>query len=299
MASTNQSPFYQTAEKKFLEAQTDEERIPCLEEMIKECPKHKSAENMLRNLTTRLKKLKQSIERRKKSGKGKREGIKKADMQLLISGMPNTGKSTLFNILTNQNTKISPQPYTTYKPQLGTTKFEDVKIQTIDLPPFPNHNKSLLSSTDTIILTADKIEQLSPSIEHLKNTRAKIIIIFTKVTKEKERKIIATLHSKYKKYSPVLFPETREELLKLKQTIFKTFPIIRIYTKEPKKPSTKDPMILKKDSTIKIVAEKILKGMSSKIKKARIWGPSSKFSGQTVGLEHQLKDKDIVEFSTT
>ncbi len=57
MASTNQSPFYKAAEVKFLQAITDEERIIALEEMIRECPKHKSSENMLANLKTRLKKF--------------------------------------------------------------------------------------------------------------------------------------------------------------------------------------------------------------------------------------------------
>ena len=51
MASTNQSPFYQRAEQEFQEATTDEERIACLEIMMKEVPKHKSSENMRKNLT--------------------------------------------------------------------------------------------------------------------------------------------------------------------------------------------------------------------------------------------------------
>jgi len=51
-------------------------------------------------------------------------------------------------------------------------------------------------------------------------------------------------------------------------------------------------------STVKDVAEKILKGFSKKVKKTKIWGPSSKFSGQIIGLNHELKDMDTVEFTT-
>ena len=47
-----------------------------------------------------------------------------------------------------------------------------------------------------------------------------------------------------------------------------------------------------------MAAEKILKGMSKRIKRARVWGPSSKFGGQVIGLDHTLKDKDIIEFQT-
>ena len=67
MASTNQSPFYQKAEARFLSAKTTEEKLDALEEMIKECPKHKSSENMLANLKTRYKKLKSQLEKSKKS----------------------------------------------------------------------------------------------------------------------------------------------------------------------------------------------------------------------------------------
>lgn len=92
---------------------------------------------------------------------------------------------------------------------------------------------------------------------------------------------------------------TLENLEELKKKLFESFPIIRVYLKEPKKPATDKPMILKENSDAKAVAEKILKGFSKKVKKARVWGPSSKFPGQIVGLDHILKDKDIIEFQTS
>jgi len=55
---------------------------------------------------------------------------------------------------------------------------------------------------------------------------------------------------------------------------------------------------MKPDSILKDVAEKILKGFSKKVKETRIWGPSSKFAGQKIGLQHKLKDLDVVEFKT-
>jgi ribosome-interacting GTPase 1 len=71
-----------------------------------------------------------------------------------------------------------------------------------------------------------------------------------------------------------------------------------VYLKEPKKPASDKPLIMKPDSNVKDVAEKIMKGFSQKVRKARITGPSAKFSGQIVGLDHTVKDKDIVEFQT-
>jgi uncharacterized protein len=301
MASTNQSPFYQRAEQEFHAATTDEERIKCLEIMIKEAPKHKSAENMLRNLKTRLKKLKSNLVKQKKSGKSSKQGIKKADTQCILIGFPNTGKSTIFKTLTNLNSKISPHPFTTFESQLGTFKFEDTQVQIIDTPSFPNHNKSLINSTDTLLLIVDNLDQIKKAEQYLQQTKAKIILIFNKedlLSENEKRKIEATLKSKHKQYNPTFFSQnsTKIKIQELKQKIFETFPIIRIYTKEPKKTTSKEPMIIKQSSTLKDAAEKILKGMSKKIKRAKIWGPSSKFNGQIIGLDHILKNKDIVEF---
>jgi ribosome-interacting GTPase 1 len=301
MASTNQSPFYQRAEQEYHEAKTDEERLACLEIMMKEVPKHKSSENMRKNLTNRYKKLKESLEKQKKAGKGSQAGIKKADMQCVLTGFPNTGKSTIFQTLTSLETKISPHEFTTSKPQLGTFYHEDAQIQIIDNPSFPNHNKSLTNSTDTILLVINNLDQIKKSEEFLYRIRGKIILIFNKedLLKETEkRKIESTLKSKYKNYNYIFFSSnpTKLKIQELTQKIFETFPTIRVYTKEPKKDPSIEPMILKNGSTFKNAAEKVRKGMSDKIKRARIWGPSSKFGGQVIGLNHILKDKDIIEF---
>jgi hypothetical protein len=302
MASTNQSPFYQRAEKEFHEATSDEERIKCLELMVKECPKHKSSENMLSNLKNRLRRLKESVEKQKKSGKSSQQGIKKADMQCVLAGFPNTGKSSLFNLLTGQEAKTSPHQFTTFKPQLGTFNFEDAQIQIIDTAPFPGHDKSLLNSTDTIILLIDSLDQIKKSEEFLYRAQGKIVLIFNKedlLSEIEKRRIEANLKSKFKKYNYILFSveeRDRKRIDELKEKIFETFPIIRIYTKEPKKEPSKEPMILKKGSNVETAAEKILKGLSKKIVRSKVWGPSSKFGGQVVGLDHILKDKDVVEF---
>ncbi|MAG39885.1 hypothetical protein CMI41_02880 [Candidatus Pacearchaeota archaeon] len=305
MASTNQSPFYQRAEEDFRTATTDEERIACLEIMMKECPKHKSSENMRRNLTNRLKKLTEGVERRKKAGKGSREGIKKNDMQCTLIGLPNSGKSTLFNLLTTKKlkSKVSPHQFTTHSPILGIIEYEDARIQLIDDAPIPNQDKSLVNSTDTLLIIFENLNQIRDLERAIWKSKAKKIWILNKVdslTDMERRKIKATLRSKYKKLDFIFFSnkESQLKIKELKKKIFESFPIIRIYTKEPGKIPTKEPMILKKDSNIKEAAEKIRKNFSKQIKTSRIWGPSSKFGGQTVGIDHILKDKDTIEFHT-
>jgi uncharacterized protein len=305
MASTNQSPFYQRAERDFLIAATDEERITCLEIMVKECPKHKSSEKMRKNLTNRMKKLREGVEKRKKSGKGSKEGIKKDDMQCTLFGFPNSGKSTLFNALTTKKikSKVSPHPFSTHVPVLGIMKHEDARIQLIDDAPIPNHDKSLVNSTDTLLILFESLDQINKLEKIIWKSNAIKIWILNKadlLSEIEKRRIKATLKSKYKKLDFILFSDkaTKKEIEELKKKIFQTFPIIRTYTKEPGKKATKDPMILKEGSNIRDAAEKIRNQFSKQIKTTRIWGPSSKFGGQTAGLDHKLKDKDTLEFHT-
>ena len=301
--TSNPSPFYQRAEQEYQEAKTDEERIACLEIMMKEMPKHKSSENLRRNLTNRYKKLKEGVAKQKSSGKSTQVGIKKAEMQCVLVGLPNSGKSTIFNLLTNQEAKTSEHPFTTYEPQLGTFKFEDAPIQIIDDSPIPNHNKSLVNSADTLLITINNIEEIQEIEKAIWKSPSTKIYLFNKtdlLNENELRKLKAKLKSQFPRLKFIFINQNIKpiELEKIKRKIFETFPIIRIYTKEPKKAATDRPMIMKKNSTLAEASEKILKGLSKKIKKAKIWGPSSKFGGQVVGLDHILKDKDIIELQT-
>ena len=86
---------------------------------------------------------------------------------------------------------------------------------------------------------------------------------------------------------------------KLPEVIFKTSNIIRVYTKEPNspKPSPK-PLILPKGSRVEDAVVKIREEFLKYFKYARIWGPSAKYPGERVGLEHELRDGDIIEIRT-
>lgn len=304
----NAHPEYIAAEGEYLKAQTAEEKIDKLKKMISLAPGHKSAENLRAQLKTRLKKLTEQLEKTKKNSKSSsgKQAIKKEDMQCVIVGKSNSGKSSLLKMLTNAQPKISELKYATTEPQIGIMNFATTKIQIIEIPAIDSeyYNKGIVYTADTIILVADSLEELNEVLEKVK-TRGKIILVITKtdtLSENEKRKIHATLKSKYKKYDfELISSKTHEGLEHLKNLIFASFNILRIYTKEPGKnieTAKQHPMILQPDSTIRDVAEKILKGFSHKIKQTKIWGPSSKFPGQIVGLNHKLKDLDVVEFKT-
>lgn len=302
----NVSPDYVKEEKGYVEAMNDEDRLYFLERMMKTMPGHKGAEAMRANLRTRYKKLKEKMEavKKTKSSGGKQNIIRKEEMQCVIAGFPNVGKSSLFKLLTGKETIISELPFSTTIPEVAMMPYEDVKIQVIDSPPFPNEDKSLINTADTLLILIENLSQLEDAKRFLPRAIGKKIYLIPKIdllSEVEKRKLEANIKSKYKHDTIVLFStfqHSPQELNDLKKRIFKTFPIIRIYLKEPKKEPGKIPMILRENATVAEVADKILKGMSKKIKKTHIWGPSSKFLGQLVGLEHRLKDKDVVEFQT-
>ena len=53
--------------------------------------------------------------------------------------------------------------------------------------------------------------------------------------------------------------------------------------------------MLKRGATIYDVAKSIHKDFVKKFKYAKIWGPSAKYPGEKVGLDHVVEDGDIVE----
>lgn len=292
---------YMNAEARFLSAKTDEEKLAALEEMMKTMPTHKSAENLRKNIRTRYKKLKEKlvIEQKKKKAASKRLGIKKADMQAVIIGPTNTGKSSLLACLTNASPETANYYYTTKAPVLGTLDYEGTKIQLIDMPAIENElcDLGIINTADTLVVVITNDSQIKEIGTFLEKASSKRIIAFNKIdllNETEKRKVSARLQSN--KHNFILIScKTKENISGLKEKIFQSFEKIRVYTKEPGKPADKEPIILPKGATVKDAAGKILHS-AIKIKETRLTGPSSKFPNQKVGLEHVLKDKDIVEF---
>lgn len=295
---------YANAEQEYQQASTDEQRLVALEKMIRTMPKHKSAEALRKNLRTRYKKLKEEIENKKKARKGKTKGIKKAEMQAVLVGFTNSGKSSILKSLTNAQPKIAGYGFTTTEPEIGTLNYQGCDIQIIDLPPINSEhlNKSIVNNADTILIITEKIEDIKNILNAITNQNTKKIVVFNKTDLYDEgtkRKISENLKSK--RYDFVLVSAlTKEGIEELKEKILNSFDVIKIYTKHPgKKEKYWDkPVVLYPNSTLENVAEKILHGFSKKVKYAKITGPSCKFPNQKVGLKHVVKDKDVVEFFT-
>ncbi len=292
---------YAEAEKKYFEAEADEEKIAALEGMLRAAPKHKSSEKFRGDIRLKIKKLKAQIQKSKKAKSGKK-GIKKEEMQAVLVGLTNSGKSSVLKSLTNADPKIASYGFTTIEPEIGTLNYKGCNIQIIDLPPIASENfdHGIVNNTDTVLIVVEKIHEIELVLNSIKNKNSRKIIVFNKIDlydENTKRKISETLKSK--KYDfMTISTYTKEGLENLKEKIFNSFNVIRVYTRHPGKKEDEVPVIMKPNSTLEEVAEKLLHGYSKKVKYAKVWGPSAKFLGQQIGLKHIVRDKDIIEFYT-
>jgi len=296
---------FTNAEKRYNQAVTMEERIAALEEMIRHVPGHKGAENLRAELRTRLKKFREKQERSKKVGGGKK-GLKKEGYQVALVGKPSAGKSSLLTVLTNARPLVSPYPFTTRQPEVGSMNYQGVRAQVVDLPSVggSEYDSGLANTADCVVLVVDAGLEFTETLDILNKlltaSRGSRILVFNKIDvldsgtlrKLKER-------CKSKKIDAVFVSTiTLEGVEDLKYKIFQTMKVMRVYMKEPGKPPSSIPVVLPHGSCVRDVAESIRHGFAKTVKETRITGPSGKFSNQKVGLQHVLKDKDVVEFHT-
>jgi len=112
---------------------------------------------------------------------------------------------------------------------------------------------------------------------------------------------VATSISKLYPEIPTIITSAKssEGLSLIPSAIFKLLNIIRIYAKEPNSPApSPKPLVLKRGATVADAVKHLREELLQYFKYARIWGPSAKYPGERVGLEHELMDGDVVEVHT-
>jgi small GTP-binding protein len=130
---------FENAKKKYEDAQTMEAKLAALQEMYTTVPKHKASENIRAELSKKIAQTKRDIEKqaeqKSKRGAGESLAVKKEGAgQVVLIGLPNSGKSTVLHALTGVDVEISDYPYTTIKPEIGMMAFEGTKIQLVEIP---------------------------------------------------------------------------------------------------------------------------------------------------------------------
>jgi ribosome-interacting GTPase 1 len=318
----NLPPQYFEAEKSFRAAKTPEEKITALQTMLAIMPKHKGTDHLHAELRRRIAKLTEEAERRHATSRTSFYIKKEGAGQVLLVGLPNTGKSQLLAAVTDALPEIADYPFTTKSPTIGMMKFENIQIQLVDTPPITSKEShiwlnNIARNADLIAIMVDldtnPIEQLETTIQELDNTgivpttygsqeitgkqQKEILVIGNKFDLENSNLNSRELTQKYNAKFQIISISAKDgkNIEELKSLLFSSLNIIRIHTKSPGiKPDLNDPMIMKKGSTMKDAAEAVHKDFRAKLKYALVWG-SGKFDGQRVSPDHVLQDNDIIE----
>src|SRR4030042_5982953 len=322
----NLTPDYLEAEAKFKQAKTTEEKIKALEITMAVIPKHKGTEKIRAQLKSRMAKLKEELQRKPTIGKAeqafyiKREGT----AQILLLGLPNTGKSTLFSKMTNAFSDVADYPFTTQKPIPGMIKFENLQIQLVDTPPIQwDHIEpgfsNLIRNADALLLLVDLMEdpifQAENILEALNKMRIKMIgkgsvpslemgwvslralLVGNKCDAKNAMGAYQRLESYFRDSFPILPISAKERMNfdEFKKETYQILGILRVYTKIPgNEPDLTEPVILKKGSTVGDVALSVHKDFAAKLRYAKIWG-SGKFDGQMVKRDYLVNEGDVIE----
>jgi len=114
------------------------EKIQAIEDELHRTKVNKSTEHHVGLLKAKLARLRRELEERKQpktGGRGGRFGTKKAgDATMVIIGLPNVGKSTLLNCLTNAKSPVAAYQFSTVTVYPGMMEYRGAKIQILDLP---------------------------------------------------------------------------------------------------------------------------------------------------------------------
>jgi ribosome-interacting GTPase 1 len=323
---TNLPPDYFQVERRFRAAESTEEKIALLEEMLGTIPKHKGTDHLRADLRRKLSRLKQETQSKKGGSRHassyhiSREGAGQA----VLIGPTNVGKSTLLRALTNAEPEVSDAPYTTWEPMPGMMPVDDIQIQLVDTPPLnPDFVEpglfDLIRRADLVLLVVDvqtdPLRQIAEAIALIEEHRVAprhrqgchpedshmaykpFLVLANKCddeTNDEDYAILRELLEEPWSLLPVSAASGRN-LHRLKEQVFQLLDIIRVYSKAPGRDPDRDaPFVLPRGSTVEQLASRIHRDFYEHLKQARVWG-SAEFGGQLVGRDYVLKDRDIVE----
>ncbi|MFP3953687.1 MAG: GTPase [Candidatus Acetothermia bacterium] len=322
----NLPPEYLEAEERFREADAKDEKISALQRMLSLLPSHKGTDKIEADIRRRISKLKKSSDKKKGPTRAKTpDQIESQGVgQVVLSGMPNTGKSALLDILTNAKPKVADFPFSTYGPTIGMLSYEDVQIQLIDTPPLSEEHVenwvfNLIRKVDLVLLLVDgslenpreqfrrSLDLLSDEgiylfppdydfkIDEIGRTNRKGLIIVTKNDEPSDEDVTSIFKNDTELPVVPVSILAEDTLDEFSRSVFKSLQKIRVYTKKPgEEPDLQEPYLLDRGSTVIEAVKSIHRDLVKELDYVRIWG-SGRFDGQEVAQDHVLEDGDIIE----
>jgi ribosome-interacting GTPase 1 len=314
----NLPQIYHKIEARLKFADTSEEKVSILKEMLAVMPKHKGTDGLRAELNSKIAKLKKEAKKKPQARRLDLTHVPKMGIaQVVLMGAPNSGKSTILSKLTNAEPEVASYPFTTQKPDVGMIEFENVQIQLVDTPPLyenfhPPWLLALGRSGDVIIglidgRKPDLLKELNSLLSRLEQgsifLESKDYYKGDELMKKKGFVIISNsrgknleiLDDKYGDRLDFVRFELDSDLEFLKEKVYNSLNLIRIYTKPPGKNADFNvPVVLPYKSTVLDAAYDIHKDFADKMKYSKLWRGDK--NPRQVGPEEILMEGDVVEF---
>lgn len=329
--AANLTPQYRKAVEAYRRAETPLEELRCLEDMLREMPKHKGTDRLQADLKAKISRARADAESAAKAPK-KTSGFRlprQGAGRVVLVGGPNAGKSSLLAALTRATPEIASYPFTTRQPLPGMLEYDDVPVQIVDTPPVAEDFLdadvvSLVRGADLVLFVVGLfddagIEASASAFRRLSlgKTRlgAETRLDETDVGVSYTRTLLVRNGLDYGGFAEraSLFAElcptplaslevsasTGAGIEALKSAIVEALDVVRVYTKSParKEPDEK-PVVVRRGETLHDVALALHRDLAANLRSARVWN-ASRPGPQSVGPEYVVEDRDVVELRTS
>jgi len=156
-----------------------------------------------------------------------------------------------------------------------------------------SHNEILAALGEYRIFNANVVLRkditVDEFIDHLEGNRAYIpsLEILTKCDLAKGKLPAGYLH---------ISADDEESIKRLREKIYQKLDLINIYTKRRgEKADLEEALVVRNGITVGGVCERLHRDLRKNFRFALVWGESVKHPGQRVGIDHPLKNGDIVQ----
>lgn len=325
----NLTPQYHKAEAAYRLAETPQEQLECLQEMLREIPKHKGTDKLQAELKAKIAAVKLEATKPAPASGRATKIPKQGAGRIVLLGAPNSGKSQLLASLTRAQPEIAVYPFTTQTPLPGMMLYEDCPFQLIDMPPvsadfMEPSTQGLVRGADLVLLVVDLasdtlIEDTQAVLDRFAHSKTRLgreshldeddigvsftstLCCLNKCDDPQATDRLALLDE----FLELPFDrietsgQTGTGLTELRRQVFERLQVVRVYSKHPKEkePDRSKPFTVRRGQTLIEVAEQIHHEMATKLKTARVWG-AAVHDGTTVKPDYQPLDGDVVELHT-
>jgi len=308
----NLTADYLAAEQVYKQAQTHEERLAALEQMLATLPKHKGTEKLQAELKRKLSQVRNESAKKAASHAApvyfvRREGAG----QVVLIGPPNSGKSQLVCRLTHARPEVADYPFTTRTPAPGMMRFENVPIQLVDTPAMAAEfmapwmpqviraaqmSALVVDPGDPDVL--DESEFILHTMEGWLLPPPKLLV-GNKLDRGDTKESFAALRELYgDRFRYVgLSARTGAGVEEFARETYRCLDLVRFYSKAPgKTPDLAVPYVLRRGATVQDAAAQVHRDFAEHLKYARLFRRSDEHHGLMVERAHVVEDGDILEF---